>query len=75
MAMRMNRGKTGSSCQLQFGHIRDVFLGFFIDEPLGNTQVHHVNNVRLVIYSNQEVVWLNVPVKKVHGMEMLYSLQ
>ena len=54
--------------------VRDVFFGFGVDVLLGQAKVYNVNDVLLLVAlpSNQEVLWLHIPVDEVLGVDVLH---
>ena len=49
--------------------------GLWVSEALSQTKVNHVDVVLLLANTNQEVVWLDIPVKEMARVNKLYSLK
>ena len=63
-----------SACQGLVIFIRDVLTCFRVPIPLGQTKINNIDNILLLSVSNQEVVWLHVPVNEVVVMQKLKPL-
>jgi len=37
------------------------------------TEVYHVHTVLIPVFSYQEIIWLDVSMQNMHGMEVLHS--
>jgi len=67
----VNRGVAGSTSQILVLSVRDVKVGFRVSVLLGKTEVDDIDLVATLPDSHQKVVWLDVAVDKVTGMDVL----
>ena len=67
---------SGASETLVFP-VRYVFVGFRVDVLFGQPKVDDVDDVWLFggLSSNQEVLWLHVPIDEVFGVNILHPRQ
>ena len=65
----------GSSCQILTITVRDVLSGFGVAEALGQTKIDDIYIVLLLADTDQEVVWFDVSVQEMTGVDKLDALQ
>lgn len=63
--MSVNRSVPGSSRQVFAVTVRDMFARLWVSESLGQAEIYHVHVVLLFANTYQEVVWLDITMKKV----------
>ena len=63
-----------SSGQVLTVAIRDMLSGLWVTETLSQTKVDHIDVVLLFADSDQEIVWFDVSVKEMAGVDELNAL-
>ena len=73
--MRVHSGIPGCAGQVFSIAVRDVLTCLGVSEPLGQAEIDDVDEVLLLLNSNEEVVRLDVSVQEVPGVNEFKSLQ
>ena len=73
--MRVYRGIPSCAGQVLSVAIWDMLAGFGVSEALGESKVNHVYVVLLFANSDEEVVWFDVSVQEMSGVDELNSLK